>query len=92
MWNISAMPNQSRYSIEPKSTDLIHFVNNEATLMNDLLLSKKVLIGHVDKREVLVKKRQLKTYAINANENIARSLTFCPLCQMNHDLDNCDTS
>lgn len=67
MWNISAMPNQSRYSIEPKSTDLIHFVNNEATLMNDLLLSKIVLIGHVDKREVLVKKRQLKTYAINAN-------------------------
>ena len=50
-----------KYSREPDFADLIQFVEDEETFVNDPLFSKKVLSGHVDKREVPVKRKQLKT-------------------------------
>ena len=89
-WNRSVMSIRRRYSREPDFADLIHFVEDEATLVNDPLFSKEALSGYVDKREVPVKKKQLKTYAITANENASRLLSSCPLCQRDHDLDKCE--
>ena len=57
--------------------------------MNDPLFSKEALNGYVDKREVPVKREQLKTFVITASENKSRSLNSCPLCQRDHDLDKC---
>ena len=89
-WNRSVMSIRRRYSREPDFADLIHFVEDEATLVNDPLFSKEALSGYVDKREVPVKKKQLKTYTITANENASRLLSSCPLCQRDHDLDKCE--
>ena len=57
--------------------------------MNDPLFSKEALSGYVDKREVPVKRKQLKTYVITSNENTSRLLNSCPLCQRDHDLGKC---
>ena len=54
-WNRSVMSIRRRYSREPDFDDLIHFVEDKATLVNDLLFSKEALSGYVDKREVPVK-------------------------------------
>ena len=37
-----------------------------------ILFSKATLSGQVDKREVPVKRKQLRTYVITANENTSR--------------------
>ena len=50
--------------------------------MSDSLLSKEVLIFYVDKIKVPVRKKQVKTYNITVNGNIARSLNSCPLYQI----------
>ena len=44
--------------------------------MNDPLFSKEALSGYIDKREVPVITKQLKTYAITSNENTSRLLNF----------------
>ena len=80
-WNKSVMSIRRRYSKEADFADLIHFVEDEATLVNDPLLLKEALSGCVDKR------KQLKAYAITANENTSRLLNSCPLYQRDHDLD-----
>ena len=79
-----------RYSGEPDFGDLIHFVEDEATLVNDPLYSKEASSGYVDKREVPVKRKQLKTYVTAANEDTSRLQNSCPLCQRDHDLDKCE--
>ena len=89
-WNRSVMSIRRRYSREPDFADLIHFVEDEATLVNDPLFSKEALSGYVDKREVPVKRKQLKTYVIAANEDTSRLQNSCPLCQRDHDLDKCE--
>ena len=89
-WNRSVMSIRRRYSREPDFADLIHFVEDEATLVNDPLFSKEALSGYVDKREVPVKRKQLKTYVITANEDTSRLQNSCPLCQRDHDLDKCE--
>ena len=89
-WNRSVMSIWRRYSREPDFADLIRFVEDEATLVNDPLFSKEALSGYVDKREVPVKRKQLKTYVITSNENTSRLLNSCPLCQRDHDLGKCE--
>ena len=89
-WNRSVMSIRRRYSREPDFADLIHFVEDEATLVNDPLFSKEALSGYVDKREVPLKRKQLKTYVIAANEDTSRLQNSCPLCQRDHDLDKCE--
>ena len=55
-WNVLDQPEiciQRRYSRESDFVDLIHFVDNEETLANDLLFSKEALSSeYVIKREV----------------------------------------
>ena len=46
-WNRSVMSILRRYSREPDFTDLIHFVQDEATLVNGPLFSKEPLIKWV---------------------------------------------
>ena len=47
-----------RYSREPDFANLIHFVEDEATLMKDPLFSKEALSEYIDKREVSVKRKK----------------------------------
>ena len=42
-WNRSVMSIRRRYSREPDFADLIHFVEDESTLVNDPLFSKEAL-------------------------------------------------
>ena len=74
---------------EPDFADLIHFVDDEATLANDPLFSKDALSGYVDRKEAPSKRRQLKTYLATAKEKSGKSKDVCYLCQNNHDLDKC---
>ena len=60
-WNRSVMSIQMRYSREPDFADLIHFIEGETTLVYDPLFSKEALSGYVDRIEVPVKRKQLKT-------------------------------
>ena len=74
---------------EQDFADLIHFVDDEATLANDPLFSKDALREYVDRKEAPSKLRQLKTYLAIEKEKSGNSKEVCYLCQNNHDLDKC---
>ena len=56
--NRSVMSIRRRYSRELDFANLIHFVEDEATLMKDPLFSKEALSEYIDKREVSVKRKK----------------------------------
>ena len=47
-WNRTVLNIKRRNLREPDFADLIHFVDDEATLVNDSLFSKNALSGYVD--------------------------------------------
>ena len=74
---------------EPDFADLIHFVDDEATLAHDPLFSKDTLSGYVDRKEAPSKRRHLKTYLNRAKEKSGKSKDVCYCSQNNHDLGKC---
>ena len=50
-WNKNAMNIRRRHLRKPDFADIIHFVDDEATLANDPLFSKEALSGFLDKKE-----------------------------------------
>ena len=50
-WNRTVLKIRRRHLREPDFADLIHFVDDEATLANDPLFSKDALSGYVDRKE-----------------------------------------
>ena len=89
IWNRTVLNIRRRHLREPDFADLIHFVDDEATLANDPLFSKDALSGYVDQKEALSKRWQLKTCLATAKEKSGKSKDVCYLCQNNHDLDKC---
>ena len=81
--------NIRRHLRELDFADLIHFVDNEATLANDALFSKEAFSGYVDKKEAPNRRKLLKTYLTAAEEKTEEIATFCKLCQKSHDLAGC---
>ena len=53
-WNITVLNIRRRHLREP---DLIHFVDDEATLANNPLFSKDALSGYVDRKEAPSKRQ-----------------------------------
>ena len=53
---------------EADFADIIHFVDDKATLANEPLFSKEALSGYVDKKETTNQRKQLKAYLIAAEE------------------------
>ena len=47
-WNRTVLNIRKRHLREPDFADLIHFVDDEATLANNRLFSKDVLSGYVE--------------------------------------------
>ena len=88
-WNRTILNIRSRHLREPDFADLIHFVDDVATLANDSLFSKDALSGYVDRKEAPSKRQQLKTYLATAKEKSRKSKDVCYLRQNNHDLDKC---
>ena len=88
-WNRTILNIRSRHLREPDFADLIHFVDDVATLANDSLFSKDALSGYVDRKEAPSKRRQLETYVAAAKEKSGKSKDVFYLCQNNHDLDKC---
>ena len=74
---------------EPDFADIIHFLDDEATLANDPLFSKEALSGNVDKKEAPNQRKQLKTYPTAAEEKTEEMVNVCKLCQKSHNLDSC---
>ena len=70
---------------EADFADIIHFVDDEATLANEPLFSKEALSGYVDKKETTNQRKQLKTYLIAVEERTEELVNVCQLSQMNHD-------
>ena len=88
-WSSSLMNIRRRHLRELDFTDIIHFVDDEATLADDLLFSKEALSGYVDKNEAANRRKQLKTYLTAAEEKTEEIVNACQLCHKSHDLDSC---
>ena len=88
-WNRNVMNIRRRHLRQPDFADLIHFVNDEATLANDPLFSKEAFSGYVDKKEAPNRRKLLKTYLTAAEEKTEEIVNVCQLCQKSHDLDDC---
>ena len=88
-WNRNVMNIRRRHLREPDFADIIHFVDDEATLANDSLFSKEALYGYVDKKEAPNQRKQLKTYLTAAEEKTEEIVNVCQFCHKSHDLDSC---
>ena len=89
IWNRNVMNIRRRHLREPDFADLIHFVDDEATLSNDPLFFKEAFSGYVDKKEAPNRRKLLKTYLTAAEEKTDEIVNVCQLCQKSHDLDDC---
>ena len=88
-WNRNVMNIRRRHLRELDFEDLIHFVDDEATLANDPLFSKEAFSKYVDKKEAPNQRKLLKTYLTAAAEKTKEIVNVCPLCQKSHDLNGC---
>ena len=61
-WNKTAVNIRRRHLRKPDFADIIHFVDDEATLANDPLFSKEALSGFLDKKETPNWRKQRKIY------------------------------
>ena len=64
---------------EPDFADLIHFVDDEATLVNNPLFSKDALSEYVDQKGAPSKRQQLKSYLATGKEKSEKSKDVCSL-------------
>ena len=80
---------RERHLREPDFSDIIHFVDDEATSANDPLFSKEAFSGYVDKKEAPNRRKQLKTYLTTAEEMTVKIVNVCQLCQKSYFLDRC---
>ena len=85
-WNRIAYNICKKYECEPNLSDLIEFVDQETTLVNDPMFSQQAIESFNGKREKQPERRnrRLKTLAIEAVEE------KCPICSSNHDIDECE--
>ena len=88
-WNRNVMSIRRRHLREPDFADMIHFVDDKATLANDPLFSKEALSGYVDKKKAPNRRKQLKTYLTAAEEKTEEIVNVRQLCQKSHDFDSC---
>ena len=85
-WNRIAYNIRKKHECEPNLSDLIEFVDQETTLVNDPMFSRQAIEGFNGKSEKQPEKRnrRLKTLATEAVEE------KCPICSSNHDIDECE--
>ena len=88
-WDRNFMNIRRIHLREPDFADIIHFVDDEATLANEPLFSKEALSGYVDKKEAPKQTKQLKTYLTEAEEKTEEIVNICQLCHKSQDLDSC---
>ena len=85
-WNKITYNIRKKHECEPNLSDLIEFVDQETTLVNDPMFSRQAIEGFNGKSEKQPEKRnrRLKTLATEAVEE------KCPICSSNHDNDECE--
>ena len=67
-------------------SDLIEFVDQETTLVNDLMFSRKALECYSEKSEKLNGKRYRRVKSLA----IEMKIGDCPSCSARHDIEECD--
>lgn len=64
-------------------------MDDEAKLVDDLLFSKEVLIGYVDRKEVPNQRRELKAYLTAAEKRTRKPGNISHPCRKGHNLYTC---
>ena len=77
-WNRNVMNIRWIHLIKPDFADIIHFVDDEATLANGPLFSKEDLSEYENKNEAPNQRKHLKTYLIAAEERVEELANVFP--------------
>ena len=85
-WNRTAYNIRKRQECEPSLSDLIEFVDQETTLVNDPMFSREALECYSERSEKPSDKRcrRVKSLAIEIK------IGDCPFCSARHDIMECD--
>ena len=86
MWNRTAYNIRKRQKCEPSLSDLIEFVDQETTLVNDPMFSREALECDSEKAEKPNDKRYRRVKPLA----IEMKLGDCSLCSARHDIEECD--
>ena len=81
MWNRTAYNIRKRQECEPSLSDLIKYVDQEATLVNNLMFSREALEYYSEESE---RYRSVKSLAIETK------ISDCPFYSATHDIEECD--
>ena len=87
---------RAKHSRKPELKDLLNYVDKETNSVSDPLFSKEALEQYLDKRDVKVDKRRVRSYAIRSKKESKNKpdkdtigkdkYVMCGAC---HDLDDC---
>ena len=95
-WNRKVLNIRRCQVREPTLNDMTDFIGEETILMNDPLLSHKVLADYHTKLEYPDRQKQMKNYTIKAEDENKKDVrgssensSKCKMCNGWHDLDEC---
>ena len=84
------------HSRERQLFDLANSVENEMTLVNDLLYSRDVVSQYIEKNQKLIRSKKFIFNTVKTEElgkvDISKKLKVgnrCPLCNENYDIEDC---
>ena len=84
--------------MEPSLSDLILFIDEETTLLNDPLFSRDAVSQYQEKKEKYDQKKKVSTFLakteIQTNESFKlkaqKQETECPVCGKSHGIEDCE--
>ena len=95
-WNREVYSIRVKHSRESEFKDLINYVSKETALVSDPLFSIEAVEQYLDKRDVKVDKRRVRSYATRSEEESknkpdkdTKGKDSCVMCSSCHDLDYC---
>ena len=85
-------------TMEPSLSDLILFIDEETTLLNDALFSRDAVSQNQEKKEKYDQKKKVNTFLakteIQTNESFKlkaqKEEIECPVCGKSHGIENCE--
>ena len=97
-WNRRVFNIRMNSTMEPSLLDLILFIDEETTLVNDPLFSRDAFSQYQEKKETYDRKKKVNTFLVKTEIQTNESFKLkaqkeeieCPVCGKSHGIENCE--
>ena len=97
-WNRRVFNIRMNNTMEPSLLDLVLFIDEETTLVNDPLFSRDAFSQYQEKKETYDRKKKVNTFLVKTEIQTNESFKLkaqkeeieCPVCGKSHGIENCE--